>query len=63
MPAVTIGRLVAIGTLRRLSWGGEENAALRTTHSFTLGARLNELTSVVDAWKANMKGDPHADPR
>ena len=39
MPGVRIGSLVAIGTLRRLSWGGEENAALRTTHSFALGAR------------------------
>ena len=46
MPGVRIRSLVAIGTLRRLSWGGEENAALRTTHSFTLGERLNELTSV-----------------
>ena len=46
MPRVRIGSLVAIGTLRWLSWGGEENAALRKTHSFTLGERLNERTSV-----------------
>ena len=50
MPGVRIGSLVAIGTLRRLSWGGEKNAALRTTHAFTLGARLNELTDRYDRY-------------
>ena len=37
MPQPTIGALVAIGTLRKLSWGGEPDAARRTTHDFTLG--------------------------
>ena len=54
MPGVRIGSLVAIGTLRRLSWGGEENAALRTTHAFTLGARLNKLTDRYDRYDRYM---------
>ena len=56
MPPLSITKLVAIGTLRRLSWAGEDNAALRTTHSFTLGARLDRLTNTVEYWKAEMKG-------
>ena len=56
--SLKIASLVSVGTLRRLSWGGEENAALRTTHSYTLGARLTELTNTVEYWKAQMKGGP-----
>ncbi len=62
MPALTIAKLVAIGTLRRLPWDGEEDAALRTAHNFTLGTRLNELTETVDKWKSHMIGDNREDP-
>ena len=55
MPAPSIAGLVAVGVLRRFSFGGCEDAALRTQHSFTLGARLAELTTVVDCWKTSLK--------
>ena len=45
MPAPSIAKLVAIGTLRRLSWAGEPEAACRTTHDFTLGQRLAQITA------------------
>ena len=33
MPAPSVGELIAIGTLRRLSWGDDNDAAMRTTHT------------------------------
>ena len=53
MPTLT--KLLALGSLRRLSWGGNDDAALRTTHAYTLGARLNEVTGIVDCWKRRMR--------
>ena len=63
MPALTVAKLVAAGTLRRLPWGSEEDEALRTTHNFTATARLHELTAFVDKWKTHMLGDKSADPQ
>ena len=48
MPAPSIAKLVAIGTLRRLSWAGEPEAACRTTHDFTLGQRLAQITAYTE---------------
>ena len=62
MPTPTIAGLVAVGVLRRISWGGADDAALRTQHAFTLGERLSGLTTTVGSWKARMKGDLKADP-
>ena len=62
MAAYTIARLVAAEKVRRLPWGGVQDAAIRTTHSYTLGERLDELNSTVALWKQRMKGDPDADP-
>ena len=45
MPSPTVAGLVAIGVLRRISWGGTDDVALRTQHSFTLGERLSALTN------------------
>ena len=61
MPSSVAG-LVAIGVLRRISWGGADDAALRTQHSFTLGERLSALTTTVDRWKTKMQGDLKAEP-
>ena len=41
MPSPTIAALVGVGVLRRLPWCGQDDAALRTTHSFTLGAQTS----------------------
>ena len=55
MPAPSIGKLVIIGTLRKISWGGEPEAARRTTHDFTLGQRLAHLTSIVEPMKQRIR--------
>ena len=45
MPALTVAKLVAAGTLRRLPWGSEEDEALRTTHNnFTARAETRPLS-------------------
>ena len=62
MPSATIAGLVAVGVLRRISWGGVDDAALRSQHSFTHGERLSGLATTVGSWKARMKGDLQADP-
>lgn len=62
MPAPSVGELIAIGTLRRLSWGDDNDAAMRTTHTFTLGSRLNGLANNVERWKKFMLGNLAAVP-
>ena len=62
MPPPTIAKLLVAAkpVLRLIPWNGEDDAAYRTTHSFTLGQRLNELSAVVDGWKAKMTCDKRA---
>ena len=48
---MSLTKLLALGSVRRLSWGSNDDAAVRTTHAYTLGARLNEVTGIVDDWK------------
>ena len=62
MPPPTIAKLVGAALLRRVPWAGDDDAALRTTHAFTLGERLQQLDTFVEGWKARMHGDPKADP-
>ena len=56
MPPLTVAKLIAAEVLRRVPWGGEDDAALRTTHAFTFGARREHLNRSVDLWKARMAG-------
>ena len=51
MPHPSIGKLIAIGILRKLPWDGHADAASRTTHEITLNERLAQLNAVIDPLK------------
>ena len=44
----SIGKLIAIGILRKLPWDGHADAASCTTHEITLNERLAQLNAVID---------------
>ena len=54
MPLV-VAVAAAVSKLRKLSWGGETDAAIRTTHEFSLGTQLDNLRKRVDPIIADMK--------
>ena len=47
--------LVSNGTLRKVPWGGVQDAANRTTHDFTIDDCLTQLTSYTEKTKELMK--------
>lgn len=55
MPQSSIAMLVSNGTLRKVPWGGVQDAANRTTHDFTIDDCLTQLTSYTEKTKELMK--------
>ena len=55
MPQTSIAMLVSNGTLRKVPWGGAQDAAIRTTHDFTFDDCLRQLTSYTEKTKELMK--------
>ena len=51
----SIGKLIAIGILRKLPWDGHADAASRTTHEITLNERLAQLNAVIDPLKEKIR--------
>ena len=57
MPHPSIGKLIAIGILRKLPWDGHADAASRTTHEITLNERLAQLNAVIDPLKEKFRSN------
>ena len=54
---------LAIGVVRKITWGGDPGAAQRTTHDITFKQRFDQLQNVVDPMLAAIREKPPTPPR